>query len=256
MRLLAGSERRLPPRTYGRPSHVRNRTKPFRAGRKLRRAPARGKSSSTRSRLHLRPCPEGHNRSRSVFFLSHCLMRPRIQPAFTMRSFIKCAGSARATGNFIALSYAWAKLSTIRRCCPGYRVSACRDLRRASRSRPASNGVIDWCKAISRRNCRTNPAPSTAMIWATSVLRNVDDSLGICRTNSAACHSPRGKKSSNGCAGPSFRARPTIAATRRRRSNSVMQFGFQASPMVEGLCPHDRKSIQKHDPQYGSLLRS
>ena len=43
-----------------------------------------------------------------------------IRPALTMRSFITCAGSARATGSFTAPSFAWARHSMTRLCCRGY----------------------------------------------------------------------------------------------------------------------------------------
>lgn len=111
-------------------------------------------------------------------------------------------------------AYACEKPSTIRPSCPGYRETARRGPWRASKAYPATSGVTNWCKVISRPSCHTNPVPSTAMIWVKSALRNVDGSHGICRTISAACHLPGGRKSSNGYAGSSSRAQPTITATR------------------------------------------
>lgn len=134
-----------------------------------------------------------------------------IRPASTMPSFIRCAGSARASGSFTAPWFAWARLSMTKLCCHGFRASACRDPLQASRSCPASSGVTDWDRGISKRSCRTNPAPYTAMIWATSALRSGDDLRGIFWTISAACRSPSGRKSSNGCARSSSRAQASYA---------------------------------------------
>lgn len=83
---------------------------------------------SEKTRLPLRQCRGEHNRNQSVQSLSHCLRRPMIRRALTMRSFITCAGSARATGNSTAPSFAWARRSMTRLCCRGFRASACRDL--------------------------------------------------------------------------------------------------------------------------------